>query len=101
MNRKGQDLEMAAACGFFLLVSLAGLAAVVTTGELAGVDGLLMLLVCGGMALLFAWLTFSAVKDSGLLGGRKSVGAETEITAAPSPSPAASKPAPKAEGKQV
>jgi hypothetical protein len=71
MSHKSQDLEMAAACLFFLLLSLAGLAAVVTTGELAGVDGLLMLMVCGGMALLFAWLTFSAMKDAGLLGHNK------------------------------
>jgi len=62
---------MAAACFFFLLVCLAGLAAVFTTGEVTGVDGLLMLLVCGGMALLFAWLTFSALHDAGILGGNR------------------------------
>ena len=97
MNRKGQDLEMAAACLFFLLLSLAGLAAVFTTGELTGVDGLMMLMVCGGMALLFAWLTFSAVKDSGILGAHKSA----EPAPAPSPSPAASNPSAtaKSEGK--
>jgi len=84
---------MAAACLFFLLISLAGLAAVITTGELAGVDGLLMLMVCGGMALLFSWLTFSAMKDSGLLGGHKSPAAEP---ASPASHPA---PAAKSEGK--
>jgi len=72
MSRKSNDLEMAAACLFFLLLSLAGLAAVFATGELTGVDGLLMLMVCGGMALLFAWLAFSAVRDAGLLSGHKS-----------------------------
>lgn len=68
MSRKSNDLEMAAACLFFLLLSLAGLAAVFTTGELTGVDGLLMLMVCGGMVLLFAWLAFSALHDAGFFG---------------------------------
>ena len=63
---------MAAACLFFLLLSLAGLAAVFSTGELTGADGLLMLMVCGGMAVLFAWLAFSAFHDAGLIGARKS-----------------------------
>jgi len=72
MSRKSNDLEMAAACLFFLLLSLAGLAAVFSTGELTGVDGLLMLMVCGGMAVLFAWLAFSAFHDAGLIGARKS-----------------------------
>jgi hypothetical protein len=100
MNRKGQDLQMAAACLFFLLLSLAGLAAVFTTGELTGVDGLMMLMICGGMALLFAWLTFSAVQHSGILSGHKS--AEAEPASAPAtPAPAANPaPAAKAEGKQ-
>jgi hypothetical protein len=101
MNRKAQDLQMAAACLFFLLLSLAGLAAVFATGELTGVDGLMMLMVCGGMALLFAWLTFSAVQHSGILGSHKSA----EPAPAASPSPAASNPGPaapasRAEGKQ-
>lgn len=89
---------MAAACLFFLLLALAGLAAVFSTGELTGVDGLLMLMVCGGMALLFAWLTFSAVKDSGILGGHKSA----EASPAPGASAAASSPASAAKvgGKQ-
>lgn len=72
MSQKSNDLEMAAACLFFLLLSLAGLAAVFSTGEITGVDGLLMLMVCGGMALLFAWLTFSALQHSGLFGAQKS-----------------------------
>ena len=72
MNQKSNDLVMAAACLFFLLLSLAGIAAVFSTGEITGVDGLLMLIVCGGMALLFAWLTFSSLQDAGLLGGKKS-----------------------------
>jgi len=87
---------MAAACLFFLLLSLAGLAAVFTTREITGVDGLLMLMVCGGMALLFAWLTFSAVQHSGILGSRKS--AETEVEPAAPAATAAS--AAKTEGKQ-
>jgi hypothetical protein len=69
MGTKGQDLVMAGACLFFLLLSLGGIAAVLATGEVTGVDSLLMLMVCGGMALLFAWLTFSAVKAAGILGG--------------------------------
>ncbi|HVN07568.1 MAG TPA: hypothetical protein VMV61_01255 [Patescibacteria group bacterium] len=93
MNRKAQDLQMAAACLFFLLLSLAGLAAVLATGEVTGVDGLMMLMVCGGMALLFAWLTFSAVKDSGILGRHKSESAAPQVSANPAP-------AVKAEGKQ-
>jgi len=72
MGSKSQDLGMAAACFFFLLLSLAGIAAVFTTGELTGVDGLLMLMVCAGMALLFAWLTFSALQDSGIFGTKNS-----------------------------
>jgi len=91
MNRKAQDLQMAAACLFFLLLSLAGLAAVVATGEVTGVDGLMMLMVCGGMALLFAWLTFSAVQHSGILGGHKSEASAPESAGAS---------AAKAEGKQ-
>lgn len=71
MSHKSKDLEMAAACAFFLLLSLAGLAAVFSTGELTGVDGLLMLMVCGGMALLFAWLTFSALHDAAFFGREK------------------------------
>jgi len=72
MSHKSQDLEMAAACLFFLLLSVAGLFAVLSTGEITGVDGLLMLMVCGGMALLFAWLTFSAFQDAGIIGSHKS-----------------------------
>ena len=74
MSHKSHDLEMAAACLFFLLLSVAGLVAVLSTGEITGVDGLLMLMVCGGMALLFAWLTFSALQDAGILGAHKSEG---------------------------
>ncbi len=72
MSQKSNDLEMAVACLFFLFLSLAGLAAVFLSGELTGVDGLLMLMVCGGMALLFAWLAVSALRDAGLLGAHKS-----------------------------
>ena len=68
MGAKGQDLAMAGACLFFLLLSLAGIAAVFITGEVTGVDALLLLMVCGGMALLFAWLTLSALRAAGLLG---------------------------------
>ena len=94
MNRKAQDLQLAAACLFFLLLSLAGLAAVLSTGEVTGVDGLLMLMVCGGMALLFAWLTFSAVQHSGILGGHKSEASAPEAANAPA------SPQRGAEGKQ-
>jgi hypothetical protein len=72
MGHKSQDLAIAAACLFFLLLSLSGIAAVFTTGGVTGVDGLLMLMVCAGMALLFAWLTFSALHDAGLFGTPKS-----------------------------
>jgi len=72
MSQKSQDLEIAAACLVFLLLSLAGLVAVFATGELTGVDGLMMLMICGAMALLFAWLTFSALQAAGLFGGKKS-----------------------------
>jgi hypothetical protein len=72
MSHTSEDLEMAAACFFFLLLSVAGLAAVFSTGEITGVDGLLMILVCGGMGLLFAWLTFSALQDAGIIGHKKS-----------------------------
>jgi len=72
MSRKTNDLGMAVACLFFLLLSLAGLVAVFATGEVTGVDGLLMLIVCGGMALLFAWLAFSSLHDAGLFGSKKS-----------------------------
>jgi len=72
MGAKSQDLGMAAACFFFLLLSLAGLAAVVLTGEVKGIDSIFMLMVCAGMALLFAWLTFSALQDAGLFGAPKS-----------------------------
>ena len=76
MSQKSQDLEIAAACLVFLLLSLAGLVAVFATGELTGVDGLMMLMICGAMALLFAWLTFSALRAAGLFGGKKSDAAE-------------------------
>ena len=99
MNRKAQDLQMAAACLFFLLLSLAGLAAVIATGEVTGVDGLMMIMVCAGMALLFAWLTFSAVQHSGILGGHKSE-ASTPEAAAPAANPAPAAPRSGAEGKQ-
>jgi hypothetical protein len=72
MGDKSKDLGMAAACCFFLLLSLAGLAAVVLTGEVKGIDSIFMLMVCAGMALLFAWLTFSALQDAGLFGAHKS-----------------------------
>ncbi len=84
MSTKSHDLGMAAACLFFFLLSLAGLAAVVATGQLTGVDGLLMLMVCAGMALLFAWLTFSALHHAGLLGAQKSAAnADTAPSAGP------------------
>jgi hypothetical protein len=72
MSHKSNDLEMAAACLFFLLLSLAGLAAVLLTGEVKGIDSIFMLMVCAGMALLFAWLSFSALHDAGLFGAPKS-----------------------------
>jgi hypothetical protein len=76
MGTKSQDLGMAAACCFFLLLSLAGIAAVLIKGEVTGVDGLLMLMVCAAMALLFAWLTFSALHGAGLFGAPKGEKAE-------------------------
>jgi len=94
MASKSQDLGMAAACFFFLLLSLAGLAAVLITGEVKGVDSLLMLMVCAGMALLFAWLTFSAVQHAGLFRGPK---AATN----PGPVPAATPAAPANPGPGV
>jgi len=90
MDRKLQSLAAAAACLFFVVVSLAGLAAVFVSGELTGVDGLLLLMLCGGMALLFAWLTFSALQAAGMFGGG--------AARAPEAAPASSAPA-KAEGK--
>ena len=93
METKGQDLIMAGACLFFLLLSFAGIAAVLATGELAGVDGLMLLMVCGGMALIFAWLTFSALKVAGILGRRASAAAPAASAApeASAPSRAAEK----------
>lgn len=82
MSHKSNDLEMAAACLFFLVLSLAGLLAVLLTGEVHGVDSIFMLMVCAGMALLFAWLTFSALQDAGLFGAHKSA---EEHSAAPAP----------------
>jgi hypothetical protein len=90
MERKQNSLVMALCCAFFLLLSLAGLAAVFLTGEVAGVDALLLLMICAGMALLFAWLTFSALQGAGLFGSR---GAPESVPAA-NPASAA-----KVEGK--
>jgi len=103
MASKSQDLGMAAACFFFLLLSLAGLAAVVVTGEVKGVDSLLMLMVCAGMALLFAWLTFSAVQDAGVLGAPKAAtnpGPAPAATPAASANPGSAVPPSGTEGKQ-
>jgi len=72
---------MAASCLFFLLVSLAGLAAVFITGEITGVDALLLLMLSGAMALLFAWLTFGALQQAGLFGSRAAE--EPAVSAAP------------------
>lgn len=85
---------MAGACLFFLLLSLGGIAAVLATGEVTGVDSLLMLMVCGGMALLFAWLTLSALRAAGILGGH----AESAAPAAAA-APEASTASRAAEGK--
>jgi hypothetical protein len=98
MDRKQQDLLMALCCAFFLFVSLAG-AAVVVTGQVAGVDGLLLLMLSGGMALLFAWLTFSALQGAGLFGARRAE--EPAPAASPSPSPAPSAPANTAPAAKV
>jgi hypothetical protein len=68
MGNKSQDLGMAAACFIFLILSLAGLGDVLLTGQVKGIDSIFMLMVCAGMALLFAWLTFSALQDAGLFG---------------------------------
>ena len=87
METKGQDLIMAGACLFFLLLSLGGIAAVFSSGEVAGVDELLMLIVCAGMALLFAWLTFSAVQAAGILGGHSAAGEKAPATGAAAHSP--------------
>ena len=103
MGHKSQDLGMAAACFFFLLLSLAGLLAVLLTGEVKGVDSLLMLMVCAGMALLFAWLTFSALHDAGLLGAPKPAenpGPALAATSAAPANPGSSVPPSGAEGKQ-
>jgi hypothetical protein len=86
MGTKGKDLIMAGACLFFVLLSLAGVAAVFISGELTGVDGLMMLMVCGGMFLLFAWLTFSALQAAGLF---VHAAESSQPAAAPAPSPAA------------
>jgi threonine/homoserine/homoserine lactone efflux protein len=95
MASKSQDLGLAAACFFFLLLSLAGLAAIIITGEVNGVDSIFMLIVCAGMALLFAWLTFSALRDARLLGAPK---ASTNPGTAPAETPAATPTG--TEGKQ-
>ena len=84
METKGQDLAMAGACLFFLLLSLAGIAAVLTTGELAGVDGLMLLMICGGMALLFAWLTYSALHAAGIFGHRSETAPSESAASEPS-----------------
>ncbi len=94
MASKSQDLGMAAACLFLLLLSLAGLAAVLITGEVKGVDSLLMLMVCAGMALLFAWLTFSALQDAGLFSA-------PNAASNPGPAPAAAPAAPANPGPSV
>jgi hypothetical protein len=89
MNARMQNLCMAGSCLFFLLLSLVGIGAVLVFGDITGVDGLLMVMVCAGMALLFAWLSFSALQAAGVLPAfhRKS-----EIPAA-APAAAGSKPA--------
>src|SRR5208282_227118 len=94
MASKSQDLGMAVACFFFLLLSLAGLAAVFITGEVKGVDSIFMLMVCAGMALLFAWLTFSALQEAGVFGAPKPA-------SNPGPAPAAKPAAPANPGSSV
>jgi hypothetical protein len=84
MNRGTQNLIMAGSCLFFVVISLAGLAAVLILQDVTGVDGLMLAMVCAGMALLFAWLFVSVLREGGLLGAKSP--AENK---APAPSPAA------------
>ena len=101
MDSKQSALWMAVSCAFFLLLSLAGLAAVLVTGQVAGVDGLLLVMLCGGMLLLFAWLTFSALQQIGLFGARRPEEPAPVPAASPSPSPAPSAPANPAPAAKV
>jgi len=89
MGPKQKDLLMGVSCLFFFLLSLAGLATVLLTGQVTGVDGLLLLMVCGGMLLLFAWLTFSALKTAGLVGRSPAEEPAADSSAQASPAPAA------------
>ena len=72
MDSKPQSLVMAACCFFFLLLSFAGIGAVMVTGAVTGVDALLMLMICGAMVLLFGWLTLTALHHSGLFSSKQS-----------------------------
>ncbi len=69
---------MAAACLFFFLLSLAGIATVLVAGDVTGIDGLLLVMVCGAMALLFGWLSFSALQAASIL---PAFGRKTESSA--------------------
>jgi hypothetical protein len=70
MDSKPQSLITAAVCFLFLLLSFAGIGSVMVTGAVTGVDALLMLMICGAMVLLFAWLTYSALSASGLFSSK-------------------------------
>ena len=68
MNGQEKPLELLAMCAAVIVLSLLGIAAGVSRGLFGSLDGLLMLVVCVMMALIFALLLFALAKERGWLG---------------------------------
>jgi hypothetical protein len=80
MPKTSQNLMLAVMCLLVVLLSLAGLAAVILTREIVGVDALLLAMSCIVMATLFSYFLYLVLRA-----GKESPEPPAAQTAAPKP----------------
>jgi hypothetical protein len=68
MNGQENPVELLVICAVMLVLSILGILGGLSSRLMGSLDGLLMLAVCGMMALIFAILLFVLAKGRGWLG---------------------------------
>jgi hypothetical protein len=82
MSNQEKPVELLVICAVIVVLSILGMIGGISRGLFGTLDGLLMLAVCGMMALIFLSLLLVLAKEQGWLGKHRAAG----NTGTPSPS---------------
>lgn len=98
MTKKQGATGLVAICAVMLVLAAAGLASDFLTRLISNIDGLLLLMICLLMGVLFVFVLFSIAKDQGWLPDRAAKPSATAAPAAAKANPAPGTAAPAEKG---